>query len=338
MLATCKRIAPYFLAAIAIIGIHLGGLWTFAGILILFVIHPVLDKLIGRNALFQEELSNKTLNALTLIYVPFQLLFLIYCAREFSLATTWVEMIGITLTCGVITGGLGITVAHELVHRSNAQERGAGIFLLMMVNYAHFRVEHVFGHHRHVSTPQDPASARINQSIYEFLPQSIWGSWKSAVLIDWKRMRELTLIQKILANRSLQYFFVSLLVSFILLFFQSASILVFWWAQSFMAILLLEIINYIEHYGLSRKKIGDNSYEGVSEWHSWDCDYQLTNLTLFNLGRHSHHHAQASVPYWNLKNAQNVPTLPFGYSLAILIALVPPLWKKVMNPLVLARN
>ena len=317
-----RNLIPFTLAltvpVIAWFGIELGGPWVLSGFIFSFVIHPILDIISGKNheVLEKGSVSGTAYSFILWFYFPLQILFLykvlnLTSVNEFSPLALW----GIILSAGAITGGLGINIAHELVHRRARWERGIGVGLLALVNYAHFRVEHVFGHHKHVSTPHDPASARKGESIYKFLVRSIVMSWISAWRIEAKR-------KPLHKNRLLHYIVLqSLLITASFFFFGVVGGVVYL-GQSAVAILTLESINYIEHFGLERKELSPGVYEAVSELHSWDSSHRMTNWFLFNLGRHAHHHASPTVPYHELKTSKTDNQLKYGYSTEILLAYI----------------
>lgn len=289
-----------------------------SGFLFCFVVHPALDLVCGKTeALASTEGRYKNLFSFLLwIYLPIQIFFLTLILYWVKVRTySYIELTGIILTTGAITGGLGITIAHELVHRKARWERGIGVALLALVNYSHFRVEHVFGHHKHVSTPQDPASARKGETIYAFLPRSIFYSLLSAWKIEAKR-------KSFFRNRLVHYSILAISLALGVYYFSGQTGLYVYLGQSFVAILTLEAINYIEHYGLERKEIRPGVYEPVTELHSWDSHYRMTNWFLFNLGRHAHHHSSPNVPYQELKTSLTENTLRFGYSTEILLAFI----------------
>ena len=209
---------------------------------------------------------------------------------------------------------------------------------MALVNYTHFRIEHVHGHHKYVSTPEDPATAPFGISFYEFLPKTLIGSLKSAWNWETNRIKRKKGLNKILANRMYHYFVFFMTLSVLFYATYGSKGLVVFYGQSAFAIFLLEVINYIEHYGLERKRLANGNWEPVKEWHSWDCDYAVTNFTLFNIGKHSNHHAKASVEFPYLENKAENPKLSFGYSTAVLLALFPPLWRMIMDPKVIERR
>lgn len=289
-----------------------------SGFIICFVIHPILDLLSGKSDVVASENGEygSLYSFLLWIYVPLQFIFL--TAILFFVSNRLysnLELFGIIVSTGAITGGLGITIAHELVHRRARWERGFGVALLSMVNYAHFRVEHVFGHHKHVATPHDPASARAGESIYTFIVRSLVMSLVSAWKIEAKR-------KSLLKNRIVHYIAVSIILSSVVHFVLGPTSLTVFMGQSFIAILTLEAINYIEHFGLSREEIRPGVYAPVTELHSWDSTHRLTNWFLFNLGRHAHHHASPNVPYHELRASKTDNALKYGYSTEILLAFI----------------
>ena len=230
-----------------------------------------------------------------------------------------------------MTGAVGFAVAHEYVHRSHLWQRAMGVCLLVQLNYGHFRVEHVFGHHRNVATPEDPATARRNESLYRFWVRSILTGWVSSWRIEARRLRNQSIGMRIMRNRLIHYSFLQLgLLSLVGSVF-GLKALCFFLIQSAVAILLLEDVNYVEHYGLVRQSSTPGRFEPVQDHHSWDSAHLMTNWSLFNLGRHSDHHIRPNQPYPKLTNLQGARTLPYGYSTLILLAHFPGLWKKTMH-------
>ncbi|HXH30635.1 MAG TPA: alkane 1-monooxygenase [Bacteriovoracaceae bacterium] len=314
---------PLTIVVCALFGIFLGGYWVYAGFVFAYFIHPTLDIIFGKEEVEPPVPESSTAyNTLVWVYLPIQAFFLLtalaLCSvRNFS---TW-EIVGIILSLGSVTGGLGITIAHELIHRKERWERGLGVGLLLLVNYAHFRVEHVFGHHKHVATPLDPATARKGEKVYFFLVRSTIQSWISAWKIESKRLQRRSFIHRMTKHRIIQYSVVqSLLCLGVYLLFGSVALLVYL-AQSVIAFEILEAINYVEHYGLQRKEISPGVYEPVTELHSWDSRHKMTNWFLFNLGRHAHHHASPTVPYEKLRSGRTEHVLRHGYSTEMLLTL-----------------
>jgi len=246
------------------------------------------------------------------------------------------QLIGMTSAVGVCSGVLGINVAHELGHRSNKLEQFFSQMLLLSSLYLHFYVEHNHGHHRYVATPKDPATARLNEHVYVFLLRSIVGGYVSAWHIQTGILKKQHISFFSLRNTMLlfQIAQILLMVLISILFGIKATLLFI--ASAFVGIILLEIINYIEHYGLLRKEIKSGVYEKVQPWHSWNSDHIFGRIFLFELTRHSDHHYKASRKYQVLRHFEESPQLPSGYPAMMLLSLIPSLWFRVMNPRVQA--
>ncbi len=255
-------------------------------------------------------------------------------------ALSTVEAVGLAISIGFTLGAIGITVAHELIHRASPIERGLGVFLLLLVSYAHFRIEHVHGHHRRVATREDPASARLGENIYAFYVRSIVGSFRSAWRIEAARLARRNRRVWGIANRMIWYVAVEAAIYAALLGLLGWPAAALFAGQSLVAVLSLETVNYFEHYGLERRRVGESRdgtprYEPVAAQHSWNTNCRLTNWYLFNLGYHSDHHLDAGRPYQRLRDRVATPQHPSGYSAMMLLSLVPPLWRRINDPLVL---
>jgi alkane 1-monooxygenase len=240
--------------------------------------------------------------------------------------------IGLLLSLGVITGGVGITVAHELGHKRSRLDQMLARVLLISVGYLHFLVEHNRGHHARVATRDDPASARFGETFYRFYPRTVVGSWRSAWDLEAERLHRLGLGFWHPRNQMLWAILGPLLLAAGCFLVAGSLGLILFVGQAIVAFSLLELVNYIEHYGLERRPRGDGFYEKVDIHHSWNASESLTNYLLFNLQRHSHHHAHSITPYQALRHFDESPQLPTGYAGMILLALIPPLWKWVMDP------
>jgi alkane 1-monooxygenase len=242
------------------------------------------------------------------------------------------ELFGLTFAVGLTGVGAGINVAHELMHRRGKFEHFLSEVSLTAVTYPHFTVEHVLGHHRRVATPEDPASADLGDRLYPFIFRSIFGGIRSAWELEGIRVKRRGAGFMGLGDRRVRH---PLMVAgaYALAYAVGGWMSVgFMLAQSFVAVALLEVINYVEHYGLRREEISPGKYERVKPHHSWNASQRVTNWFLFNLQRHSDHHYLASRPYWQLRHYEDVPQLPFGYATAIVVALIPPLWHRIMDP------
>jgi len=241
------------------------------------------------------------------------------------------EIIGLVLSVGIVLGVNGINVAHELGHRLTSKERFLGKILLMPSLYMHFFIEHNFGHHLHAATKEDPATARYNQNMYSFWVTSVFRQYASA----WKIQNNL------LKNNNKSFFsvkndmlwYIVIQSSYLgLIFFLFGSIGL-WFAISVAVVgfLLLETVNYIEHYGLVRLKTESGRYERVKEIHSWNSNHVVGRIVLYELTRHSDHHYKSSKKYQLLECYGESPEMPFGYPTSMVIAFIPPLWFSVMN-------
>jgi alkane 1-monooxygenase len=256
------------------------------------------------------------------LYVITHFAILIYSLAN-SIQLTWTSLIIGAVAVGLYTGGLGITVAHELCHKKEKLPRFIADLVLASVCYQHFAIEHVRGHHFQVATIEDPASSRKNESAYPFLLRTISGTFRHALQLDKSGVMKGIGLALIFAGSAFVF---------------DVKAGAFFIIQSMVAIVLLELVNYVEHYGLSRKKLENGRYEKVLPIHSWNSAHKFSNLMLFNLQRHSDHHASAHLPYTVLKHQETAPQLPTGYPGMIMLALVPPLWFKVMNPKVQSFN
>ena len=339
-LAAAPFLASFPIAPILVVSVTEGGWWTFLPVLVVFVGVPILDALTGvaESARVSPDLDrNSWFKVVTWAWVPVQLgtlAWVLATARTGRLDTH--ELIGMTISMGVMGGAVGITFAHELVHRRHPFERALGEMLLASVSYTHFAIEHVHGHHRHVATPHDPATARLGESFYRFLPRTFIGSLASAWHLEVERITRRGHRTLSPANRMLRYALTQVvLYSLVWTFLGTTTLLVFA-GQAVVAFSLLEVINYVEHYGLMRKEIAPGEYERVAPRHSWDSSYRLSNWMLINLARHSDHHCAAAKRYQSLELPADAPQLPAGYGTMFLLALVPPLWFRVMNPRVAA--
>jgi alkane 1-monooxygenase len=211
--------------------------------------------------------------------------------------------------------------------------------LLLSTLYMHFFIEHNRGHHKNVSTPLDPATSRLNESFYRFLPRTVIGSWIDAWKLEEHRLRKLNLnIWNPINNEMLRFQIIQVLFVLSIYFFLGLKCMLAFIAAATIGFVLLEIVNYIEHYGLQRKMLPNGAYEKVKPHHSWNSEHELGRILLFELTRHSDHHYNASRKYQILRHFDNAPQMPSGYLAMIPLALIPPLWFRIMNPRVIAHN
>ena len=274
--------------------------------------------------------------ALTIIWVPLQFVLLFgliaYVAPAEHLNTF--EKLATFFGVGVLTGTIGINYSHELMHQKSKFERMLADLLLAMVLYSHFRSEHLLVHHRYVGTPRDPVTARYGESFYRFYPRVLRQCFLSAWTAEKGMLARKNLPATDLKNPFWKY--AALQVSFLVLAFVLGG-----WAgvglflmQAGVAIWQLELVNYVEHYGLTRKHLGDGKYEHVQPRHSWNSAHRVSNWLLINLQRHSDHHYKPDRRYPVLQtySETDAPQLPQGYPAMTIAAMIPPLWRKVMNP------
>jgi alkane 1-monooxygenase len=320
-------------AALAVLGLYLGGAWTFLTAAFVFGLIPLLDLLVGRNEHNPDPERPPSLALHRLVAqaaAPALVALVVWASWVVThRQLTPLELVGLTLSVGICTGGIGITVAHELIHKASWLDRRLGQLLLLNVGYMHFYIEHLIGHHGRVATPDDPASARLGESFYRFYPRTLFGSWLSA----WKIERERAARLKLPIWRNQMVWFVALPVGY------GGLLAIFGWqafpfflAQCVVGFSLLELVNYLEHYGLQREALPNGRYERVTIMHSWSTPQRLTNYFLLNLQRHADHHVNAAKPYPVLLHIDGAPELPTGYAGMVLLALVPPLFRRVMDP------
>ena len=336
-----KYLFAYTVPVAAYIAFESTGIGCYAAVFYAFFVLPVLDVVTGEtqtNISKEAVLSKKNKRVFDwMLYlnlpIVFGLLFLVFTkiqATEYALY----ELIGMGLSAGILLATNGINVAHELGHRKPYFERFMSKLLYMPCLYMHFYIEHNFGHHLHVGTPEDGATAKYNQNVYSFW----WSSVTKQYFGAWKRQLELLKAQKksflSLKNDVFWYHFIQAGYLFSVYFLFSPKVLVFAVAVGVLSFLFLETINYIEHYGLRRSKLPSGRYERVQPHHSWNSNFNIGRIVLYELTRHSDHHFKASKKYQVLDSHEKSPTLPMGYPASILLSLLPPLWFYVINPLV----
>jgi alkane 1-monooxygenase len=314
-----------WMVALLILGAALGGIGFFTLPLLAFGVVPIADRWLGKSRwpsdIALQGLTPGKERAYDAALVAASAAVLLALGWGLWVAASWAlstaEFIGLTISVGIVTGYVGIVVGHELIHRSTAWERGIGWVLFSAVLYPHFCVEHILGHHPRFATPADHATARRGENLYAFIPRSIVRGLISG--IRFRPVRVLSIY--------------ALLALLLIAIYRSlgSDALIFMVAQAFVAVCLLESINYVEHYGLLRKRLANGQYEAPGPGHSWDTSSIITNINTFNLGRHSAHHSAARRPYHRLQQNDKAPQLPYGYAAMFLISLVPPLWFRIMD-------
>lgn len=270
--------------------------------------------------------ASATFRWLPILYVPLQLAIILWSAHEASLTASGVAFAALAISVGACTGVFGVLAAHELVHSRELWHRRLGSAMTLGMAYPHFRIAHVHGHHRYAATPRDPSTAQLGESFYAFLPRTFWRQLVCAWTFETRRC----------ATKSMPATGNRVVLGGVLVALLYGGVGVLWgWradalfaAESAVGIVVLELFNYVAHYGLMRRTIGDRP-EPFTSRHSWNSS-GAGNLLIFNMGRHSHHHRAPSISYEGLRPTDS-PELPLGYSGSIVLALVPPLWRAVMD-------
>ncbi|MFA3895093.1 alkane 1-monooxygenase [Rhodococcus qingshengii] len=325
--------------------------WWWIGPLLVYILLPILDIFFGPDGEnppdeVMERLENdKYYRYCTYIYIPFQLVSLVVaCYLWSAIDLSWlgiggglglISKIGLAISIGCVAG-IGINTAHELGHKKDDLERWLSKITLAQSFYGHFYIEHNRGHHVRVATPEDPASSRFGESFWTFLPRSVWGSLRSSWSLEKARLDRLGKKPWTIRNDVLHSWLMSVVLFGVLVAVFGLSVLPFLVLQAVFGFCLLETVNYLEHYGLKRRRLDSGRYERAAPEHSWNSDHICTNIFLYHLQRHSDHHANPTRRYQTLRSMDGAPNLPSGYASMIMLAYVPPLWRKVMDPKVLA--
>ncbi|MBR9844608.1 MAG: alkane 1-monooxygenase [Algicola sp.] len=333
-----KYLAAFSIPIVAFIGLLFKGNFVFLTPVFAFVIIPLLELTFPVNT---DNLSTEAADGklkrnifdwmlyLNLPLVYGLMFFGIYQASMTSIETY--ELVGMIISVGIVLGVNGINVAHELGHRQATNERFIGKALLLPSQYMHFYIEHNFGHHLHAATPEDPATARYNQSVYSFWLTSIFRQYVNAWNIQQKLLKNSK--KAFFSVKNDMFWYVLLQICFlltILVVFGTIG-LVFAFSSAVIGVLLLESVNYIEHYGLMRLKTKSGRYERVKEMHSWNSNHIIGRIVLYELTRHSDHHFKSSKKYQVLDCHDESPQMPFGYPTSMVLAMIPPLWFHIMN-------
>lgn len=316
--------------------------WWFVPVFV-YGLLPLLDKIIGNDPHNPPEevvarlSQDKYYRYCVYAYLPLQYATLIggvYLVVGGYLG--WVGSLGVLVTVGMI-GGVAFNTAHELGHKSEKYEAWLCKIAMAPVAYGHFYVEHNRGHHVRVATPEDPASSRYGESYWAFLPRAYFGGFKSAWNLEQQRLNKQGKPVWHWQNHNLQGWTMTVVLFAALTLWLGWLALAFLIVQALYASSLFEVINYLEHYGLCRQQNPDTGrYERCRPEHSWNSNHLVTNLFLFQLQRHSDHHANPTRSYQALRHYDDVPQLPTGYAGMIPLAYIPWLWRRVMNKRVLA--
>jgi len=333
-----KYATPLILYAVAFYAFLSTGWPIFIPLILIWILVPLAELMIKPNeknlAAAEEELvkKEKLYDFWLYLIVPLQFaaLYLFLSSMHDSNLKLW-EIIGRIFVMGLLCGTFGINVAHELGHRHKKYEQTFAKMLLLTSLYMHFFIEHNKGHHKNVSTPEDPSSARFGEPVYTFYFRTVILSYLSAWKISTQELHKKGLPFLHWKNEMLMFQLIQIFFALIIFFVFGMLITLYFIAAAVLGFLLLETVNYIEHYGLQRRKTGTAQYERALPEHSWNSNHILGRLMLFELSRHSDHHYLASRKYQVLRHHDNAPQMPTGYPGMMILSLFPPAWFYVMN-------
>ena len=335
------KFLKYFLALtvplLAYFSFNGTGIITYAPMIEAFLLIPILELFFRPNSSnlssAEEEMAKEDKSYDMVLYLLVPVIFFLLWEFLISMreTLTFSDRLGRILSMGLICGGFGINVAHELGHRNNKFEQFLSKTLLLSSLYMHFFIEHNRGHHKRVSTKEDPSSARYGENIFSFWIRSVLTGYISAWNIEFLRLKRLNKFKFSLENEMLRFQIIQVLFVSSIYFVFGTQITIYFLFTAVMGFLLLETVNYIEHYGLQRKININGKYERVQPFHSWNSNHPIGRIMLFELSRHSDHHFNASRKYQILKNHENSPEMPTGYPGMMILSLFPPLWFYVMN-------
>ncbi|MEM8711961.1 MAG: alkane 1-monooxygenase [Planctomycetota bacterium] len=336
--------AAYALPLLHLAALQLRGPFAWVTLVYVFVAIPLLDGLIPAGPPDDDlaeamPRTSRFHDLLLELWFPVQVALTLWTLHAIEAAPpSGHEWAGLVLSLGLVAGAGGITIGHELMHRPSLVHRALGEALMTSVYYAHFCVEHVLGHHKRVATHSDPASARRGEWIYAFYVRAVAMGLVSAWRLETRRVERLG-IKGTLRDRRLRMGLTQLALGLALLATFGPAGLAFHVAHALFAVLLLETVDYIEHYGLVREEITPGKHERVRPHHSWNSAHRVSSAHIFQLPRHSDHHANASRPYYRLRTLPGeAPVLPAGYPTMMLTALAPPLFFRIVDPLIEAHG
>jgi alkane 1-monooxygenase len=340
MIKDLKYLMSYSIAVTAFIGILVGGPYVYLTVVYTFIFIPILELNTKEyiNEYSDDEKKSRNLDPFFdfLLYLNIPIVYGIFFFSLNTLVHTnsISEIIGIILSASIVMATNGINVGHELGHRKSLFSRTCSKLLYLPCQYMHFFIEHNFGHHINVATPNDPATAKYKQNLYSFWISSVTKTYISA----WKIQLKLLRVSKLsfISIKNDMIFYTLFQVSFLIFIYLNYGLIITIYSvfMSVVSFLFLETINYVEHYGLLRKINSNGRYERVKPHHSWNSNHTIGRITLYELTRHSDHHFKSSKKYQVLESIEDSPQLPYGYPTSILISFFPPLWFRIMNPLV----
>lgn len=333
-----KYLAAFSIPTVALFGLFFQNYWVWATPIFAFVCIPVLELIfpVDTSNLDDDTVESKVKNKVFdwLLYLNLPIVFGIVIYGLYLVSATPLEtyeFIGLVFSVGIVLGVNGINVAHELGHRQKTNERFLGKALLLPSFYMHFYIEHNYGHHLNAATPEDPATAKYNQSVYSFWITSTIRQYFSAWRIQNRLLKNAGNSFWSFKNDMLWYTILQLTYLAIVVLSFGTTALLFAVASGIVGFVLLETVNYIEHYGLMRLQTKSGRYERVKEVHSWNSNHVIGRIVLYELTRHSDHHFKSSKKYQVLDCHEESPQMPFGYPTSMVLSMIPPLWFKIMN-------
>lgn len=340
MIKDLKYLMSYSIAVTAFIGILVGGPFVYLTLIYTFVFIPILESNTKEylNEYSDDEKKSRNLDPFFdfLLYLNIPIVYGIFFVSLNTLLNTdsAYEIIGIILSASIVMATNGINVGHELGHRKSLFSRTCSKLLYLPCQYMHFFIEHNYGHHINVATPDDPATAKYKQNLYSFWISSVTKTYLSAWRIQLKLLRVSK--QSFISLKNDMIFYTLFQISFLIFIYLNYGLIITIYSvfMSVVSFLFLETINYVEHYGLLRRIKSNGRYERVKPHHSWNSNHTIGRITLYELTRHSDHHFKSSKKYQVLESIEDSPQLPYGYPTSILISFFPPLWFRIMNPLV----
>tara|TARA_B100000700_G_C15005999_1_gene838556 strand:+ start:196 stop:1206 length:1011 start_codon:yes stop_codon:yes gene_type:complete len=323
---------PFALIVSSSLGIIISPTWAVAPFIWVLMIVPIIDLILPNLNKQDNKLNENKLHNIALIIIFPGILFLVFFGliKVSQNDISYLEAMALGAAVGMSGGSIGITTAHELIHRNNKKMRSIGVMLLIICLYGHFRIEHIYGHHKYFATKQDPATARKGENFYFFLFRCVIMSLVSAWNIEKKLLTNKNLSAYNIRNRMFHYFVAETFLLILAFLIAGINGLIFIFFHSALSIILLELVDYIQHYGLERTK-KNGKYETYSEQHSWNSRHTSANWSTFNLGLHAEHHQTANRHYPLLSHQKKIMEMPTNYPVMIMMALIPPIWFRVMN-------
>jgi alkane 1-monooxygenase len=328
-----KYMMAYSVPVFSFLGLYTGFYW--GGVAYAFVAVPLLELFFSKGDPDDHKEDRFSIFYELMLYANILVIYAMVfyglsIATHHNLST--LGLIGLILSVGIVLGSSGINVAHELGHKADKISQFFAKGLLLPCLYTHFTIEHNRGHHLYVATPQDPATAKKDEIVYAFWLRSILLCYINAWKLEFKRLKNSSFIMGNASNEMIINTLLTIIYLIIIFYVFGVKGLLISAAFGMVSILLLESINYVEHYGLKRKLMPNGRYEITNHTHSWNSEHQIGRIVLYELTRHSDHHFKANKEYQNLIFYEESPQLPYGYPTSILLSLVPPLWFKIMNP------